>query len=167
MTRPLLFLLCAGVAALLSACSSPSYEFHPIPGKTGFIEQGYAYPPPAAPPQVHAAIAAGNRIAGLPYRRGGGHAREIDTAYDCSGAASYVLREAGLMRSSMPSAGFRRYGKSGEGDWISIYARKGHVFLVVAGLRFDTGWSDDPDGPHWTTRSRPANGCVIRHPSGL
>jgi hypothetical protein len=116
---------------------------------------------------LHPAIAAGNRIAGMPYRRGGGHARLNDTAYDCSGAASYILRESGLMRDSMPSKGFRRYGRSGEGDWISIYARRDHVFLVIAGLRFDTGWTRGPEGPQWTTQSRPANGSVIRHPDGL
>jgi hypothetical protein len=67
----------------------------------------------------------------------------------------------------MPSRGFRRYGQSGDGQWISVWARKGHVFLVVAGLRFDTGWNGDGDGPRWTAKSRPARGYVIRHPSGL
>jgi hypothetical protein len=157
--------LCA--LLLLTACSGPSYTYRYVPGKTGVVQQGYAFPPPEAPPVVHAAIAAGNRISGLPYRRGGGHARHIDSGYDCSGAVSYVLRESGLLRDSMPSKGFRRYGERGEGEWISIYAKNGHVFLVVAGLRFDTGWTKGPEGPRWTTRSRPANGCVIRHPEGL
>lgn len=157
--------LCA--LLLLTACSGPSYTYCYVPGKTGVVQQGYAFPPPEAPPAVHAAIAAGNRIAGFPYRRGGGHARHDDSAYDCSGAVSYVLRESGLLRDSMPSKGFRRYGRSGEGEWISVYARRDHVFLVVAGLRFDTGWTRAPEGPRWTTLSRPANGSVIRHPGGL
>jgi hypothetical protein len=67
----------------------------------------------------------------------------------------------------MPSKAFRRYGSSGEGEWISVYARKGHVFLVVAGLRLDTGYTGEDEGPRWTTRSRPASGCVIRHPEGV
>jgi hypothetical protein len=67
----------------------------------------------------------------------------------------------------MPSNGFRNYGVRGEGEWISVWARKGHVFLVIAGLRFDTGWTGYPEGVRWTTRSRPAKGHVIRHPSGL
>ncbi len=87
--------------------------------------------------------------------------------YDCSGAVSYVLRTAGLMRGSMPSEGFRRYGASGFGNWVSIYAKSGHVFMVVAGLRFDTGWTNAPRGPRWTTRGRPADGTVVRHPPGL
>jgi hypothetical protein len=163
----LAFLLPLCAVLFLSGCSGPSYTFHRIPGKTGVVSQGYAYPPPAAPPAVHAAIAAGNRISGLPYRRGGGHSGQMDTGYDCSGAASYVLREAGLTRDCMPSKGFRRYGRSGEGEWISVYAKNGHVFLVVAGLRFDTGWNDAEEGPRWSTLSRPAGGCVIRHPVGL
>ena len=63
---------------------------------------------------------------------------------------------------------FRDYGRGGEGDWIDVYARRGHVFLVIAGLRFDTGWNggSHDTGPRWSTRSRPADGCVIRHPAG-
>lgn len=166
MTRlSLLLLLC--LVVLLSGCAVPSYEFRRVPGKTGAVQQGYAIPPPEAPAVVHAAIAAGNRISGFPYRHGGGHRVENDRAYDCSGAVSYVLRESGLMRSSMPSKGFRGYGRSGRGEWISIYASKNHVFLVVAGLRFDTGWTEWPEGARWTIRSRPAKGAVIRHPPGL
>lgn len=90
-----------------------------------------------------------------------------DAAYDCSGAASYVLNATGRLRGSMPSSGFRRYGEKGAGDWISVYARRGHVFLVIAGLRFDTGWTRAPQGPQWTMRGRPARGYVIRHPLGL
>jgi hypothetical protein len=61
----------------------------------------------------------------------------------------------------------RNYGNAGPGEWISVYARRDHVFLVVAGLRFDTGWTRGPKGPRWTTASRPTDGCVIRHPGGL
>ena len=163
----LIFLLPLCAILLLSACSSPSYRYRPIPGRTGELRQGYAIPPAEAPPTVQAAIAAGNRIAGLPYCRGGGHGCGTASAYDCSGSASYVLREAGLLRDSMPSGGFRRYGKPGEGEWISVYARNGHVFLVVAGLRFDTGWNNAHEGPRWSTLPRPCNGCVVRHPDGF
>ena len=41
------------------------------------------------------AIAAANRIAGLPYRFGGGHRSFSDSGYDCSGSVSYVLHGAG------------------------------------------------------------------------
>jgi len=160
-------LACVALAVVLSACSSPRYEYRYVPGKTATLQSGYAVAPPAAPAQVQMAVAAANRIAGSPYARGGGHGRGEDTCFDCSGATSYVLRNAGLLGDSMPSAGFRRYGESGEGEWISVWARKGHVFLVIAGVRFDTGWNGEGEGVRWTTRSRPARGHVIRHPPGL
>jgi hypothetical protein len=153
---------------LLSACCGPSpYRYIYVPGRTAVVQRGHAVAPESAPAPVKAAIKAANQIAGLPYRRGGGHARLHDSAYDCSGATSYVLREAGLLNAAIPSTSFRKYGAGGKGDWISIYARKGHVFLVMAGLRFDTGYGHGAKGPQWTTLSRPANGCVIRHPVGL
>ena len=155
-------------AALLAGCAGPPpYVYRYVPGKTAVLHDGFAVAPPGAPDAVQAAIAAGNRIAGLPYAWGGGHAHSIDSGYDCSGAASYVLQATGRLDGAMPSVAFRRYGASGEGEWISLYARRDHVFLVVAGLRFDTGYGGGAKGPQWTTRGRPANGSVVRHPPGL
>ena len=167
--KPAVLLILSGALAFLTGCAGPSYTYRYVPGKTATVENGFAVAPPTAPPRVKAAIDAGNQIAGKPYSYGGGHRTccEMDSAYDCSGSASYVLHAAGQLADPMPSHGFRRYGRGGEGDWISIYARHGHVFLVVAGLRFDTGWTHNPHGPQWTTKSRPADGCVIRHPAGL
>ena len=154
--------------ALLAACAGPPpYRFHEVPGKTADLAGGHAIAPPEAPAEIKAAIAAGNRIAGMPYCYGAGHGRASDGAYDCSGAASYVLAAAGRLDAPIPSKAFRHYGQPGKGEWISIYARRDHVFLVVAGLRFDTGWSHGPKGPHWTMESRPAKGSVLRHPAGL
>lgn len=169
MLRCAAFLLLIGTAVFLTGCGGPApYVYRYVPGKTAVVgNNGCAIAPPAAPPEVRAAIAAGNRIAGLPYQYGGGHSRGFETAYDCSGAASFVLRATGRLNGSMPAKAFRRYGENGTGSWVSIYACRDHVFLVVAGLRFDTGWTRGPRGPQWTTRSRPANGCVIRHPDGL
>lgn len=156
------------LAVSMAGCAGPApYTYRFIPGKTAILVKGKAVAPPLAPPQVYAAIAAGNRIAGLPYRRGGGHQHSVDTAYDCSGAASFVLQAAGIVRGSMTSNEFRQFGQAGEGNWISIYARRDHVFLVVAGLRYDTGWTRWPEGPQWTTASRPTDNCVVRHPAGL
>ena len=164
MKRPA-FLL---AALFLGGCASaPPYVYRYVPGKTATLRDGYAIAPPDAPEAVQAAIAAGNRIAGLPYVWGGGHRRAIDTGYDCSGSASYLLQAAGKLDSAMTSKAFRHYGESGPGDWINIYARRDHVFLSVAGLRFDTGWADGPRGPKWSTRSRPSNGAVLRHPRCL
>ena len=165
MIQRALFLL--PLIALLSACSSPSYTYRYVPGKTAQKMGHYAVAPPEAPPEVHAAVAAANRIAGLPYSYGAGHGRGTDSAYDCSGAASYVLRGAGKLGDAETSGGFRHYGEPGPGEWITIYAKKGHVFMSVAGLRYDTGWNNGPKGPQWTMRDRPADGCVLRHPVGL
>lgn len=164
MLRFLLSLL----ALFAAGCSSLRYEYQYVPGKTADLLDGQATAPENAPPQVHAAVAAANTIAGSAYSYGGGHGAGDTVAFDCSGATSYVLRAAGLMRGAMPSKGFRGYAKSGPGEWISVWARNGHVFLVIAGVRFDTGWHGHQEkGPRWTTKSRPAKGYVIRHPSGL
>jgi len=160
-------LLLLPLLALLAGCGCPGYTYRYVPGRTASLVDGYAEAPADAPPQVHAAIAAGNRIAGLPYCYGAGHGLGEDSAYDCSGAASYILRNAGLLRGVRTSREFRRYGESGEGEWITVWAKRGHVFCSVAGLRFDTGWTRGPKGPQWTTRDRPADGCVMRHPVGL
>jgi len=154
--------------AFFAGCAEPApYHYTYVPGKTAVVHRGHALVPASAPAEVKAVIEAGNEIAGLPYRRGGGHSRLHDSAYDCSGATSFVLHEAGLLPAPIPSTSFRAYGQGGQGDWISVYARKGHVFLVVAGLRFDTGYAGGAEGPRWTTLNRPVDGCVVRHPVGL
>ncbi|MFC7337946.1 NlpC/P60 family protein [Haloferula chungangensis] len=142
-----------------------SYNFQH--GETAKLIDGLAYAPKDAPMAVKRAIQAANRLQGKPYKWGGGHARLNDDGYDCSGAVSYVLREAGLMQGQMPSSGFFNYGKRGEGRWITIYVRPGHVFMTIAGLRFDTGWGANRTGPKWLTKTRPGKGHVMRHPSGL
>ena len=168
MFRLLLSLICA--LALLPGCASSThrrYGYDYVAGKTATLQGGRAVAPPAAPSAVKAAIDAGNRIAGLPYGYGCGHTRALSSAYDCSGAASWVLCEAGLLDEPTTSSAFRSFGDHGQGRWISVYARNGHVFLAVAGLRFDTGWGNGATGPRWTTRGRPLNGAVVRHPRGL
>jgi hypothetical protein len=128
---------------------------------------GRAIPPRDAPPAVKRAIEAANNLVGMPYKWGGGHARLDDSGYDCSGSVSYVLRNAGLMADQMPSRGFLKYGKRGEGKWISIYARNGHVFMRIAGVRFDTQGQHRQDGPRWRTETRDRKGHTVRHPPGL
>lgn len=164
-TARLFLLLCV---LLATACSSPRYTYRYVAGKTAVLCEGRAVAPVGAPASVVAAIAAGNRIAGMPYCYGGGHGPGAAHGFDCSGSTSYVLQAAGLLHGGHTNSdGFRKYGKSGEGKWITVYARSGHVFLSVAGLRFDTGWGQKREGPQWTTKSRPADGTVLRHPPGL
>jgi hypothetical protein len=152
----------------LGGCvSTPPYVYHYIPGRTATLEKGYAVPPNRAPAAVREAIFAGNELVGKPYRYGGGHENFFDTAYDCSGAVSYVLHSIGRMNTPTPSKQLRNYGERGPGNWITVYASQGHSFLVVAGLRFDTGFSSGDHGPRWLTRSRPADEFVMRHPGSL
>lgn len=156
----------------LVSCSSQVKARRPVSyrfeyGRTAMLKNGIAYAPRNAPAAVKRAIAAGNRLQGKPYKWGGGHARHQDSGYDCSGTVSYVLREAGLLRGSMPSRGFFDYGKKGEGKWITIYIRRGHVFMTVAGLRLDTGGPGGETGPRWKPETRRSIGHVMRHPAGL
>ena len=58
---------------------------------------GKAIPPPNAPPQVKAVIAAANRIVHRPYVWGGGHLSWWTHGYDCSGAVSFALHGGGLL----------------------------------------------------------------------
>ncbi|MEN8695425.1 MAG: hypothetical protein ACN4GG_00540 [Akkermansiaceae bacterium] len=127
----------------------------------------YAIAPPHAPPAVQRAVAAANRLQKFPYRRGGGHAKLNDTAYDCSGAVSYVLREAGLMTDQMPSSGFLKYGEDGPGEWITVWVKNGHVYMTIGDLRFDTGGFPRSNGPRWKPTERSTIGFLPRHPSRL
>ena len=115
---------------------------------------------------MKAVIAAANRIVGKPYKYGGGHAQWTDTGYDCSGSDSYALHGGGLLSRPMTSGEFESYGAAGPGAWITIYGSGGHSYLIVAGLRFDTGYHPGPSGPQWSATMRPSDGYVARHPVG-
>jgi hypothetical protein len=128
---------------------------------------GLAIAPASAPEEVKAAIEAANRIVGKPYEYGGGHGRWEDSGYDCSGAMSYALHGAGLLDRPLTSGDFMSWGKARKGTWITIYAQGGHGFLVIAGLRFDTGWNNAGKGPRWSDVMRPTDGYTVRHPDGL
>lgn len=147
--------------------SPPPYQYQFVNGRTAILRNGRAMVTTDAPEPVKRAIAAGNHIVGRPYIYGGGHRSFDCRGYDCSGTASFVLHGAGLLASPIPSDSFRNYGAPGPGKWITIYARRGHVFMVIAGLRIDTGYNGQGEGPKWSTMSRPAKGCVLRHPPGL
>ena len=83
-------------------------------------------------------IEAGNAIARTPYKWGGGHGRFLDTGYDCSGSVSFALYAAGLIDGPSDSGGLMSWGKAGKGKWVTIYSNPGHVYMEVAGIRFDT-----------------------------
>lgn len=129
---------------------------------------GRAVAPPEAPTAVKQVIAAANQIDGRPYVWGGGHVSWFTHGYDCSGAVGYALHGADLLGVTMVSGQLASWGEAGIGRWITVYANSHHVYMVVAGLRFDT--RDAPpgvSGPRWHRASVDSRGFVARHPAGL
>ena len=122
--------------------------------------------PGGVPVRVRRIIAAGNRIAGKPYKYGGGHGQWNDSGYDCSGSVSYALHGAGYLSSALTSGGFMSWGSPGKGRWVTIYAAPGHVYMVVNGRRFDTTGRSE-SGTRWQASDRSSAGYVVRHPPGL
>ena len=143
-----------------------------VPGKRAALRGNLAAAPSEAPLEVKRAIWAANQLRAKPYRYGGGHRSFIDSGYDCSGTVSYALGAAGLVKTPMPSSGFKKFGTRGQGKWITVYARNGHTFAVIAGLRLDTTpyntrRYDSRRAPRWQATSRPPRGFEARHPAGL
>lgn len=141
--------------------------------------------PAAAPPAVQAMVVAGNELQDLPYGPAG-HPNPLGAPQeDCSSTVSYVLYRAGvrplaeILRANPLAQSYVRWGASGPGRWVSIYATdapSAHVFMVIAGLRLDTshngtdfGPNSHEDGPRW----RIFDGIPawahwsIRHPPGM
>jgi peptidoglycan hydrolase-like protein with peptidoglycan-binding domain len=127
---------------------------------------GLAVAPADAPEQVKQIIAAGNAIAKKPYIYGGGHGKWEDRGYDCSGSVSYALHAAGLLDEALPSGSFTSWGEKGPGQWVTLYANSTHMYMVVAGIRFDTSGRAQ-DGSRWHTSMRSSSGYTVVHPSGL
>ena len=118
------------------------------------------------PKTVRAVIRAANKIAETPYKWGGGHAKLIDTGYDCSGSVSFALRGGGLLGWPLVSGDLAHWGASGRGRWITIFANAGHVYMDVGGLRYDTSGRTGHE-TRWQLATRPSRGFAIRHPLGL
>lgn len=150
-----------------AAFVAPPPEDKVVPGAKGRVNsQGFAVAPASAPRSVKKIIAAGNKIAKTPYKWGGGHGRWRDSGYDCSGSVSYALHGAGLLDSALVSGDFASWGRRGRGNWVSIYANSGHVYMVVAGMRFDTS-ARSRGGSRWTKQRRSSSGFTVTHPRGL
>ncbi len=130
------------------------------------LRNGIALPPIEAPTAVRQIIEAGNHIARSPYLWGGGHGKWLDRGYDCSGSISYALANAGLLNAPLASGALMTWGKPGKGKWVTIYTNPGHVFMVVAGVRFDTTGRRST-GSRWQNEMRSISGFVARHPPGL
>jgi len=140
------------------------------PGNSALLRGNLAFAPLNAPMSVKRAIWAANQLRTKPYRFGGGHKTFNDSAYDCSGTISYALAGAGLVTMPMSSKEFRDYGSRGPGKWITVYARNGHTYAIIAGLRLDTTSPHNPErrwAPRWQPTERTPRGFEVRHPVGL
>ncbi len=148
---------------------APSAAGPTVSGRRAVLRNGIAYAPANAPATVKSAIWAANTLRRKPYVWGGGHGSFDDYGYDCSGTVSFALHHAGLLGAPLPSNDFLHYGERGCGKWITIYARPGHTFAMIAGLRLDT--TDlrygTAIGPRWHTDFRDTRGFDARHPIGL
>ncbi len=156
-----------------STTSTPSTTTTPTApsGTALLLPNGKARPPANAPRQIRKAIKAGNRIHKKPYIWGGGHRAFKSKGYDCSGAVSYVLHAAGLLRSPLASGSLMRWGAPGTGSWITVYANASHAWMTVAGLRFDTSSVGESlnqgSGPRWRSSTRSAAGYAVRYFPGF
>jgi len=161
-------LLCfASTSTAKYTSATPPMSGPTVPGDRAVIRGGIAYAPENAPLSVKRAIWASNFLTRKPYVWGGGHGTFYDNGYDCSGAVSFLLKHAGALDQPAGSSELTRYGSGGKGRWITIWARNGHVYATVAGLRFDTtGFSGD-EGPRWRRDDRSSWGFTARHPVGL
>lgn len=133
--------------------------------KKAKLVNGKAVAPASAPKKIKRVIARANEIEHLPYNWGGGRATwpNIDSnGYDCSGAVSYAIRGLGrrALPSPLPSGPLMSWGKRGRGKWLTVYSNPGHVYLVVAGLRFDTSMTPG-NGPGWSKSMRSTSGRFV------
>jgi len=165
------------VAPLAGDCATVA-DGAPVAGgpHAQLLPGGLAAAPASAPATVAEMIAAGNQIAGRPYVYGGAHGLPLNLlapAYDCSSSVSHLLYGGGLLSAGddMTSGEFESWGLPGPGRWVTIYANATHVFMYVAGLRWDTwnaaGAGDGSDGIGWHPLVRSDEGFVARHPPGL
>ena len=169
--------LCVAAAVMIAATTMTRAASGTFPssgpttaGNAALLRNGLALAPVNAPQSVKRAIWAANQLRTKPYRYGGGHKKFHDTGYDCSGTVSYALAGAGLVSVPMSSKEFRAYGNRGPGKWITVYARNGHTFAVIAGLRLDTTSPHNPSrrwAPRWQPTDRMPKGFEARHPTGL
>jgi hypothetical protein len=161
-----------------AACAPGAADGVPLtPGERArLLPDGLAAAPQDAPPAVKGIIAAGNQIAGKPYLYGGGHGLPLDEiapAYDCSSSVEHLLYGGQLLPVDYDAASgeLESFGQPGPGRWVTIYANADHVFMYVAGLRWDThnaaGPGDGSTGIGWHPLVRNSDGFVARHPAGL
>ncbi len=79
---------------------------------------------------------------------------------------SYALHGGGLLDAPLDSNGLARWGRSGRGQWITVFANSGHAYAKFAGLRFDTSMTPG-SGPGWSDEMRSGRDFRKRHKGQL
>lgn len=153
-----------------TAFITPSSE--PVPGTHATVlANGHAVAPSEAPTSVQTMIEAGNKLVGKPYVFGGAHGESLKivrSGYDCSTSVDFLLYHGGLLGDETPASGaLESYGDAGAGKWVTIYANAEHVYMYVAGIRWDTHQPGGSVGIGWYGQARSNEGFVARHPRGL
>ena len=145
-----------------------------MPGtKAKVLADGTAAAPESAPAEVKKIIASGNEIAKLPYKSEGGHSTWRDTGYDCTGSTTYALRTT-FRAGRFPTFGYSNWQLPGPGKWVTTYASSYHVYMIVAGLRFDTSglrvagsrWTPEPARRAASSRATPSGSKTQTCPVG-
>ena len=75
-----------------------------------------------------------------------------------------------LLNYPMVSGSFKKWGASGAGKYVTLYANAGHIYMEVAGLRLDTSPIGDytgAKGPRWRPVIGKRSGFKVRLPVGL
>ena len=161
---PLFQSSCSSQMRAETAWIEHSYLF----GTTAYLDDsGIAHAPAKAPQTVHAMVAAANSISKSPFKYGGGRKKFVDNGYDSAGATSFVLKAGGILDAPIATHDFFHYGVKGYGEWMTLYIHNNHVFIEIAGLRFDTGCRWGSTGPRWKPESKSLEKYFVRHPRGL
>ena len=81
---------------------------------------------------------------------------------------SYALHGGGLLDEALTSVGLlAAAARPARAQWITTYGSGGHSYMVVAGLRFDTGYNDsDSDGPRLVDEDAPGERLHRPPPGG-
>ena len=97
----------------------------------------------------------------------------VAPAYDCSSSVEHLLYGGGLLPVGYDAASgeLESFGLPGPGRWVTIYASADHVFMYVAGLRWDThnaaGAGDGGTGIGWHPLVRSAERLRGPPPGGV
>jgi hypothetical protein len=143
-----------------------------VPGGDSVGGNGTIPIPAGIPAVIDKVIAGANAITDYPYVYGGGHASFVDNAYDCSGSVGYALAAGGLLSHTETSGELESWGAPGPGQWITVFAAAGHVYMYVnigggVWMRYDTVGRSGTFASRWQPASRSNEGFVARHWPGL